>query len=84
MQPIAPCVVRQFGLEAAPTAAVTRDRDLSFHVHPAAREFLVIVRHAVVDVHQVTRDIAISSIDVVWGPCRRFASMWRPRRSAAP
>ena len=55
MQPIAPCCLRELGFQAAPAAAIARDRDLPFDIDAATREVLVVIRHAVVDIHQRRR-----------------------------
>ena len=48
---------------AAPARAVTRDHDLALHVHAVAFQFLVVVRHALIDVDQRGGDITIRGID---------------------
>ncbi|CAM5604922.1 hypothetical protein RLIN73S_06790 [Rhodanobacter lindaniclasticus] len=68
-------LLRQLRLQPAPAAAVAGDHDLAAHVDAATRQFLVVVRHAVVGVDQRRGDIAVATVDVVWrqrtGQCRR-------------
>ena len=58
-------LLSELGLQAAPATAVASDDDLAFHVDATACELLVIVGHAVVDVHEFAGDVAIRAIDVV-------------------
>jgi hypothetical protein len=58
---------RHLGLDAAPGAAVAREDDLALHVHPAARQLLVVARHAVVHVDEGGGDVAVDRIGVVDG-----------------
>src|SRR6202007_521986 len=59
-------LLRQFGLEAAPAAAVARDDDLALHADPAPRERIVIVGHAVIDVDHRRGDVAVALVSDIW------------------
>ena len=58
---------RDLGLDAAPRPAITRDYDGTLHGHSQAVEPLVVFGHAVVDIDQRRRDIAIDRVGVVGG-----------------
>src|SRR5271168_5399889 len=57
----------EFGLDAAPDAAVAGDGDCAFYGDAHAFEFLVIVGAAVVDVDEGAGDVAIGGVDVIGG-----------------
>ena len=56
-----------FGLDAAPGISVTRDHDCALDRNSHALQFLVVIRSAVVDVHQRRGDVAVGRIGVVGG-----------------
>ena len=68
----------ELGLQSAPTAAVAGDDDLAAYVDAAAREILIVLRHAVVEVDEIPRHIAVGTVHVV----RRHAVA--ARRSLVP
>ncbi len=55
----------QLGFEAPPTATVTHDDNLILHADAAPREFLVIVRHALIHISQLGNHVSVRAIDVV-------------------
>ena len=71
---------RDLGLDAAPGAAVAGDHDLALHVHPVAGQVLVVVGHAVVDVHQGGFHVAVDGV----ARCRSGAAPWPGPRSRPP
>ena len=56
---------RHFRLDTAPGAAVASDDNLSRDVDAAPLEFVVIARHPVVDIHELTGDVPIDRVGVV-------------------
>ena len=58
-------LLRELRLQSAPATAVAGDDDLAFDVDAAARQILVVIRHAVVDVDEIPGDVAIAAVDVV-------------------
>ncbi len=56
---------RHLGLDAAPTASVARDHNRAFYRHALPVQRFVILRHAVVDVHQRPGHVAIDRVRVV-------------------
>ena len=57
-------LVGDLWFDAAPALAVARDDDLAFDVDPELGELFVVVRHAVVDVDEVGRDVAVGGVSV--------------------
>src|SRR6185437_17085256 len=60
-----PVLLRELGFQAAPAFAIAGDDDLALDIDAVTRENLVIIGHAVVDVDEIARDIAIGPVDVV-------------------
>ena len=56
---------RNLGFDAAPGTAVARDDDSAFDIDSAALERVIILRYAVVDIHQLTGDITVDRVRVV-------------------
>ena len=57
-----PVLLGELGFEAAPALAVAGDDDLALHIHAHALERLVVVGHAVVDVDELARDVAVALV----------------------
>ena len=66
-----PVLGRDLGLDPPPGAAVAGDHDLALHVDAAALQLLVVLRHAVVDVDERARHVAIHRVRVVDGKLLR-------------
>ena len=50
---------RHLWLDATPRAAIARDHDPAFDIDPAALQFLVVLRNAVVHVHKLCRHVTV-------------------------
>ena len=60
-------LLRELGLQSAPAAAVTGDDNFPFDIDAATGEVLVVIRHTVVEIDEISGDIAIAAVDVVSG-----------------
>ena len=56
---------RDLRLDAPPGVAVTRDYDLAAHVDASPGEFIIVLRHSVVHVHELTAHVAVDRIGIV-------------------
>ncbi len=63
---------RNFGLDAAPGISIARDGNRSLDRDAHARQLLVVIRSAVVDVHQRRGNIAVTRVGVVGGKLFRL------------
>src|SRR4030095_10646239 len=52
-------------LDAPPASAIARDDDLALNVYAELAEFIVVGRHPVVDINQLTCHIAVDRVCVV-------------------
>ena len=56
-----------FGLDAAPGVEITRDDNLALHGNAHAIELLVVFGDSVVDIHELSCDVAVDRVRVIGG-----------------